>query len=490
MDNRNFNKMQTNKDFALDKSEKLLLDVINERLGIVVSSNQIHEIRRIVANSCDTMQIKPTDYLLELQNAHIDSPIFKDLVSGITIGETYFFRDRKQMDLLKNIVLPELIHKKRTKKNLALRIWSAGCASGEELYTLIIMLTEMLPDIENWHLNLLGTDINTDVLQKALSGVYTEWSMRSISQYHKTHFFEQSGDRYYLQKNLLKKAHFTYLNLNDDNYPTMINGTNAQDLILCRNVLIYFDEKHVAAIMRKFSYSLVEDGYLLLGASDPINYAHTHLTLLGDQGKLLINSNKVIDKISPPAAIVEPIKKIISIKKVSAVTNVDQQAELKESIAQSDWEHVIAIINAMPDALRQQVETLNLKATALANMGQLEAAAACCEESIMRDALKIETYFIYAMILTELGKIDAAEQAIRKTLYLDMNFVLGHYQLGLLLIHKKDITAGIKSLRNAALIAEDNPHNKKIPDMEGLTYGKLVIILKEEINLHTISGSA
>jgi chemotaxis protein methyltransferase CheR len=493
MDNRRLGKdykIAVADSFALNKSEKKLIDVINQRLGIVVSANQINDLRKIVDKCCEKYNYTPDDYLAELQSANINSIIFGELVASITVGETYFFRDKKQMDLLKNFILPNIISKKRANNNLFIRIWSAGCASGEELYTIIIMLYELLPDIDNWKLSLLGTDINTVVLQKALNGIYTQWSMRSILDTHKAKWFELKGNFYYLNKNVIDKAHFAYLNLIEDNYPTMISGTNAQDLIICRNVLIYFDEEHATEIMKKLSRSLMEDGYLLLGASDPINYAHTNLILLEEYGKLFSTSVKIKKQVE---ARIEPLpeenklKEVILIKKTPVITHIDPKIELDRSVQESNWENVISIINNMPEIARNTAEFLNLKAISLANLGQLEAAMLCCENSIKTDSLKIDTYFTYAMVLIELDQPEQAEVMLRKTLYLDINFVLGHYKLGLLLIHHNKVDAGIKSLTNALSIAKQKPFQEKIPSSAELTYGKLAVILSEEISLYAKS---
>jgi chemotaxis protein methyltransferase CheR len=492
-------KGKTPDNFTLDESDKELIKVINQRLGIVVNEKQIPNIRKSIKRFCEKSNYSINDYLIALRNAHAGSPILKDLVENITIGETYFFRDDKQTALLQNVILPELINKKRAKNNLSLRIWSAGCASGEELYTIIIMLHELLPDIKNWKLNFLGTDINTVVLQKALSGIYTEWSMRSISPRYKKLYLHESNGEYSLDKEIVENAKFAYLNLTEDNYPSLINSTVAQDLILCRNVLIYFDDAHIAEIMKKLARSLGEEGYLLLGASDPINYKHTHLSLVGEQGKLFSNITKLPEKIH---CITPTPKKIIFIDKsplcspiipsaAKPITVLPQNTtELDNLLQQSDWEAIVTTINNYPENRRNKPEILSLKAKALACLGKLDEAAILCQQSLKLDSLRSDTYFIYAMITLQLCQYAKAEEALRKTLYLDRNFVLGHYQLGLLLIHKDDFKAGIKSLKNALTIAEQKPPEKKIPDFGELTFGKLAVILKEEINIYETFGSA
>lgn len=140
-----------------------------------------------------------------------------------------------------------------------------------------MMLLELIPNIDLWDLYLLGTDINTTALEKAVIGSYNQWSMRSISEDYIQRYFLKNKHAYVLSPEILKLVRFKYLNLNDNSYPSILAGINEVDLILCRNVLIYFDNDLVAQIMKRLSACMAEGAYLLLGASDPIVTAETDL---------------------------------------------------------------------------------------------------------------------------------------------------------------------------------------------------------------------
>ena len=279
-------KNETQKLYSTVKAyEPRFIELIREKFGIIVHVHQINQLTKSILEVCNKFQLTPEEYLKNLQASHSNSPLLEYLVAGITVGETYFFRDKCQMKLLENVILPRLIQDKREKNDLTLTIWSAGCATGEEIFTLVMLLYEILPDIHHWKLNLLGTDINKNVLQKTKTGHFSQWAMRSIPEYYKNHYFTQiKPNEYNLSAEIRSKVKFMYLNLNDDTYPSLLNGTSTQDLILCRNVLIYFDRECVAEIMKKLSVSLAENGYLILGASDPINIDRTDLIFHDEEG--------------------------------------------------------------------------------------------------------------------------------------------------------------------------------------------------------------
>src|SRR5207247_1807290 len=129
----------------------------------------------------------------------LESILWQELLQAVTIGETYFFRNQDQFNALRNEVLPQIIDKRRKSGVKQIRIWSAGCASGEEIYSVAILLRELLPDIANWSILLLGTDINAASLERARRGSYRTWSFRNETpDYLRPRWFRHDGDNYQL----------------------------------------------------------------------------------------------------------------------------------------------------------------------------------------------------------------------------------------------------------------------------------------------------
>jgi chemotaxis protein methyltransferase CheR len=200
------------------------------------------------------------------------------LINLLTIGETHFFRDSAQFDALATQILPELIRRKRAAAAAVrgnppgvpqLRLWSAGCASGEEAYSLAILLHELIPDLKDWRILLLATDINQDSLTRARQALYSDWSFReSRAKTSRSLYFTPQDKSYRLRDHIRQMVTFAPLNLIEDSFPAVDNNTVSMDLIICRNVTIYFTEETTRRLVYKFYQALVEDGWLVVGHSE------------------------------------------------------------------------------------------------------------------------------------------------------------------------------------------------------------------------------
>jgi chemotaxis protein methyltransferase CheR len=192
-----------------------------------------------------------------------------NLSSLLTNNDSYFFRDKEQFSLLQHHILPKLIERKKEEKTL--RVCSAGCSSGEEPYSLAILLRDLIPDFSQWDLSIFGIDINQTALQKAKIGEYSAWSFRGVNPEAKRRYFQLQNDKYYLDEQIKQMVTFQALNLVNDPFPQKDTKMKEMDLILCRNVFIYFDVKAIANVLSKFYQALSPFGYLLTGHAEIIN---------------------------------------------------------------------------------------------------------------------------------------------------------------------------------------------------------------------------
>ncbi len=486
---------------AIKEADTGFIQFIYSKLGIVIKQHQTHDLHKTILSAYHKFNYTPREYLNLLQSCQNQSPLLEHLIAGVTIGETYFFRDDHQIKLLKDRILTNIIQKKRQENNLSLRIWSAGSATGEEIYTIVMLLYEAIPDIHNWTLNLLATDINTEALKKAITGQYGEWSMRSIKDNFKERYFTKKNNDYHILPKVRDLVHFDYLNLNDDTYPAIFNGTNAQDLILCRNVFIYFDNNRIAKLMQKFNACLVAGGYMLLGASDPVNISGTDFIYHHHDG--LVFTRPTLEEqafvINKPITVEKPrvtprehkitAKHHEKIQPKKKVVEYSSNNEITQLLQTGHWQEVLNIINLAQEKEQNNKFMLSAKATALANLGKLAQAEEVCQKSLVHHSTDKETYFTYALILIELNHLVEAETILRKTLFLDHQFVPAHFQLGLLLLRNKQRESGLKSLNNALSIAKSKDEKEEVSGSQGLRYGRLVEILKHEIELHTSAGN-
>lgn len=187
------------------------------------------------------------------------------LIDTLTTNETYFFREKNQLDAFSEEILPELA--RRNSSTRRLRIWSAGCSTGEEPFTLAILIRES-GLFDNWNLEIIGTDINHRVLRSARRAVYGQSAFRATEEpYMKRYFTPGDDGRYTLDESVRSMVHFGHLNLMDEK---MIGLIGECDLIMCRNVIIYFDRNSKAKAVNSFFRKLVPAGYLLLGHSESL----------------------------------------------------------------------------------------------------------------------------------------------------------------------------------------------------------------------------
>jgi len=204
------------------------------------------------------------------------------LLENLTVNETSFFRHKAQLDLLQKYVLEELFRQKSVRREYSIRMWSAGCSTGQEPYTLAMLLTDALayyylrnplpvelplpkPMIPApWRVEILASDINYSVLRTAQEGTYSETQMAAVDYGFRLRYFDKVGDRYAVKKALKELVHFDFHNLKTEYLP------QRNDVIFCRNVMMYFDEAEQKRLIEKFYRCLNSNGYLFVGHAESL----------------------------------------------------------------------------------------------------------------------------------------------------------------------------------------------------------------------------
>lgn len=193
----------------------------------------------------------------------------KYLYEAITINETFFFRNQPQLDALVTTVVPEILERKEKTQNNKLRIWSAGSSTGEEAYSLAIVINELLkPSYPNLQLEIVGSDISHSVIEAAGQGVYKEYSIRTTPAFYLKKYFKPNGSGYEINSNIRDMVSFKTMNLyNEISVRAMFNF----DIIYCANVLIYFDLNSKTKVIKNLYNSLARGGYLFIGYSETLH---------------------------------------------------------------------------------------------------------------------------------------------------------------------------------------------------------------------------
>lgn len=252
--------------WALDPAEVARFrDLVRLRTGMMVPESRTADLRRALHQVAAEWGAPDADTLhRQLLGRGHPSPPLDALVSALNVSETHFFRDAGQIRVLERHILPELIRRRRLEQRLHLRLWSAGCSTGEEAYTLAILVRRALPELAEWHVVIHATDINGRSLEHARRGVYGGWSLRGTSPVDLRSNFVRRGERFEVVPSIRSMVTFAPLNLADDVYPSPATNTQTMDLILCRNVLMYFDEVGARAVVARLRDALTEDGWLLV----------------------------------------------------------------------------------------------------------------------------------------------------------------------------------------------------------------------------------
>ncbi len=250
-----------------DDTFRLLRDFIHSYCGIFFDDGSKFLLERRLSRRLEQHRLKNfEEYYRFLRYDRKREEELNVLIDNLTTNETYFFRENPQLRAFSEEILPELRESLAERK--VLRIWSAGCSTGEEPYTIAMLLLESGDWWRDWQVEILGSDINQRVLHTARKGVYKKTSHRATSPEMLAKYFvaEDKGD-YRIIDQVKELVSFSSLNLLD---PVKTNLISNMDIIFCRNVIIYFDKEAKKKVIESFSNKLREGGYLLLGHSESL----------------------------------------------------------------------------------------------------------------------------------------------------------------------------------------------------------------------------
>jgi chemotaxis protein methyltransferase CheR len=240
--------------------------LVRERSGVELRTTPRRDLDRAVCKALDSSGLESPDELCAYMSDSRGRDALEAFLGAVTVHESHFFRSRAQFEALRTEVLPMLFASRRDSRRL--RVWSAGCATGEEPYSLAILLERLLPDIDQWDVLVLATDISSSALETAKRGLYRRWSFREVPEEIERRYFHEHGERMEVIPRIRRRVSFAALNLVGDRYPSPITNTSEMDLILCRNVLLYFGEPLAARVAVQLTGCLAEGGWLMLSPAE------------------------------------------------------------------------------------------------------------------------------------------------------------------------------------------------------------------------------
>ncbi len=397
---------------------------------------------------------------------------WEEFARVLTSGETFFFRDQGQFDLLRLRLLPELIARHRNDKTL--RLWSAGCASGEEAYSLSMLIDMLLPEHSDWNVLILGTDIDSMSIAKARHGRYGQWSFRMIPAALQQRYFHEEGNEWVLDERIRRMVKFRVINLVSETFPNSGSELHDMDLILCRNVFIYFDSAAVKAIVTKFAATLSEGGYLMTGHTELIGQR-----VLGLEHRLFAEGVVYQRHNCLPACVAPPPVPSIAAEWIAPFLPV-HTFPVDEARSEE--------MQVLPQA-RNHDKVLGTSARTYADRGEYELAEQMCRESIATDPLAAAPYFLLAQLSQLKGDFEQAKGCLNKAIYNDQRFVAAYLELAALHERSGDMSRAL-AMRHAALrIVRTMPNDEQIEQYER-TAGELAQWLAQFDSLANNYGSA
>lgn len=386
------------------------------------------------------------DFVEFLLSRPLPDEIKSSLQRNLTIGETYFFREKPVIDKFKALLLQIAPEKRRTTKSL--RVWSSGCSSGEEPYSLAITIAETLPDYASWNITLLGTDINNAALHKAQSGIFRKWSFRGVDEHIIQKYFIQTGEQEYEVKPSIKAmVEFSHLNLFEDAFPSPLTKTYSLDFIFCRNVIMYFDPAGRKKVLGGFYNSLNNMGYLFLSLTELAHQTDKRFTTIKDGS--VVFYQKDISNGNHPAFNTNYNKISTSnsesfIKKAApkpynstAAPVISAPVTLSDVLTRDNNTTVTQWLQQQSDILRtKNLLTAGELQLVLQNVHTLIKQAYIREALLyISDVLQIEKtcaelFYLKSTLLREKEELTQAEQSLKKALFLEPEYFAALFASG------------------------------------------------------------
>lgn len=431
---------------------------LTERIGLSVTGARRTHLLRQIADAMTRVSVTSGGwYCARLDR---DEDEFDDLVNRVTVGESYFFREPGQLEVLRSTILPE----RRSVRGAGLQLWSAGCSIGQEAYTLAMVLEE---EGLAASAHILATDIAREALGMAAAGVYGSWSLRAVTDRQREAYFHRVTMGYRVDERFARSITFRPLNLLD---PTK-GAPGDIDVILCRNVLIYFAPEAVARVARHLAGALAPGGWLVTGSSDPPLEGVAELEPTATAAGLVYRRSSATprDGAAARGAVVGTVAVRGHPPAVVPRTVVPRTVVSPAVVARP-----IRPVTPSPATDDGTGDEAVRVIRSLGGAGDLAGALDVAAGAIVRLPLHAELRFLQAVVLLETGRATDAATSARAALYLDPGLVMAHLALARAQVALGLQEAARRSLRNADALLRALPGDAPVPMSDGEPAGRLV----------------
>ncbi len=456
-------------------------------------------------------------YVLHLSSSPKGSAEWRALAEQLTVSETFFFRNADSFRAVAEMVLPERIRAKTQEKRL--RILSAGCASGEEPYSLAIMVREALPDLDAWDVQIIGIDINPANLVKATQARYSAWSLRATSEDARRRYFRADGADFVLAPVIQKMVTFEERNLVDEDPPFW--QSLACDVVFCRNVLMYFAPDNAREVVRRISQALVPSGFLFLGHAETLrgltqefNLCHTHDTFYyrrRDTSAAVVATTiwaappieQAADSLPAAVESTESWVDVIQLAATRIATLADGRTRspeqgapraartwnlglVLEAVRQERFADALDLIGSLPPDSHEDPDAMLLRAVLLTNNGRLEESEEVCRGLLALDELNAGAQYLMALCREHAGDSTGAIEHGLSAIYLDPGFAMPHLHLGIIAKRSGDAATARRELGQALILLANEDASRILLFGGGFSRDTLLQLCRTQ--LHAAGG--
>ena len=446
-------------------------DLIEDRCGLHFDESQRASLSASLGARLQQLGLRRLeDYYDRLRGRPADDG-FRRLINLVTITETCFFRDQSQFRLLRRHILPTLLAERAAEPKPTLRIWSAGCSSGEEAYSIALTLRDMGLNLmyPEWTFEIVGTDVNTDVLDAARRGVYSARALRNVEGDWLQRYFRPEGRHFCLNEEVRRSVRFEYGNLTQTPLPRPSSG---YDIVFCKNVAIYFRPEVTRRLVRGLHESLADGGYLLLGHSESLWQMADGFALVEHEGAFCYrkvashaqaagrHASKPLARLRSPGGPAKTVAPPSGGRRRAApppmqspppsprVPTAGQYERCLTAFRAGEWTEAETSLDALIQSSPSFVPAHLLLGGVYAHRGRYEEARVQAERVLRLSDLEPRAHLLLGMIAARQGRLDEALQAFRRTLYLDDSLALAHFWLGNLYRDRGDIARACHEYQN------------------------------------------
>jgi chemotaxis protein methyltransferase CheR len=485
-------------------------ELVREASGLELPAARRADLRRAVERALAATGLGDAEALHRHLRGAAGRAALDALVGDLTVGETHFFRNRPQFEALARHILPEIIERRRATRQL--RLWSAACSTGEEPYSLAILVDRLLPDRSGWDVRILATDINRAALERARRGRYGAWSFREVPPDVADAFFVRREGAFEVAGRIREAVTFAHLNLAEDRWPSAATGTAELDLILCRNVLIYFGDELTCRVAANLHGALGDGGWLLVAPAELSLDVFRRFAVVNLAGAVAYRkpatparsrpsgprhregtleprppaSSPPVGERNPSPGVGQPAVHSPQEPSPQERSPRERSGEIERAVR--DWRsgqaeaalwRLEVLAEAEPADGRAALHAARIHLDRL----DLDQAQAWAEAACRQAPLSAPAHYVRGLALQEAGRSEEALAALRRSVFLDPGSVLAQVALADLLARQGEPTRAHSALRAAAAlldqvdgaepVSDDGPTAARVRDLIAAQLGRL-----------------